>query len=140
MTISIDSNVIAALWNADDPFNEAASSALHSARRRASLVISAPVYAELLAGPHRTDTNLDGFLYETGITVDWQFAEVVWKTAGNAFRAYATRRRKSGKEHPRRLLADFLIGAQALCSSYSLLTLDHRLYEVSFPALAVLRL
>jgi len=140
MTISIDSNVIAALWNARDPFNSVALAALNDARRRGLLVIAAPVYAELLAGPLRTDADLDRFLTETGISVDWQFDQAIWKSAGRAFHAYATRRRKNSKEHPRRILADFLIGAQALRHGYSLLTLDHRLYEISFPRLPVIRL
>jgi predicted nucleic acid-binding protein len=140
MMISIDTNVIAALWSPSDSLNAVALAALRDARRRASLAISAPVYAELLAGPLRTGAALDQFLHETGIAVDWQLEEAVWRSAGKAFRAYAARRRKNSKEHPRRILADFLIGAQALSRGYALLTLDHRQYEVSFPQLSVIRL
>lgn len=39
---------------------------------------------------------------------------------------------------PRRILADFLIGAHALHSGYRLLTLDDRFYRTAFPRLSLL--
>jgi predicted nucleic acid-binding protein len=40
---------------------------------------------------------------------------------------------------PRRILADFLIGAHACERGYRLLTLDDRLYRAAFPDLALVR-
>jgi len=57
--------------------------------------------------------------------------------SGAAFQSYAARRRKQKEAEPRRILADFLIGAHALVSGYKLLTLDARMYQASFPRLAI---
>ncbi len=47
MTTAIDSNISIALWNEDDSLNTLARSALDAALGRGSLIISAPVFAEL---------------------------------------------------------------------------------------------
>jgi predicted nucleic acid-binding protein len=137
MTTAIDTNVIVALWDQDDAVNSAAQSALDAALRRGHLVIAAPVFAELMACPGRSEAFLDAFLKDTGISVDWTMAEAVWRTAGLAFQSYAARRRKQSAYGPHRILADFLIGAYALEKRFHLLTLDERLYRVSFPGLAI---
>lgn len=61
----------------------------------------------------------------------------MWRLAGEAYAAYAERRRRSHGGHPRRLLADFLIGAHAQGVG-SLLTRDLGIYRASFPHLAVI--
>ena len=139
MTTAVDTNVIVALWDRDPAFSAAARSALDAALARGSLFICAPVFAELMAAPGRTESFLDSFFGATGIQVDWTLGEAVWRTAGRAFQAYAARRRKQGSG-PRRILADFLIGAHALEEGHRLLTLDDHLYRAAFPALAVVRL
>ena len=139
MTTAIDTNVIVALWDQDEAINSAAQSALDAALRRGHLVIPAPVFAELLACPGRSEAFLDAFLKDTGISVDWNLDEAIWRTAGLAFQNYAARRRKQHDYGPRRILADFLIGAYALEKRCHLLTLDDRLYRVSFPGLAITR-
>jgi predicted nucleic acid-binding protein len=135
MTTAIDTNILVAFWDADETLNSSAQSALNAAWNRGKLVIAAPVYAELLAFPGRTEAFLDSFLSETGITVDWQMDESVWRTAGHAFQTYAARRRKQSDRGPRRILADFLIGAHALRKAHRLLTLDPALYKSAFPRL-----
>ena len=122
MSTAIDSNVLIALWNEDDILNTQARSALDNARGRGSLVIAAPVFAELLAAPSRTETFLDSFCKQTRIAVDWSLTEAIWRAAGLAFR----------------ILANFLIGAHALHHGFRLLTLDDRLYRAAFPRLAIL--
>ena len=139
MTTAIDANVIVALWDKDDAVNSAAESALDTALRRGHLVIPAPVFAELLACPGRSESFLDAFLKDTGISVDWNLDEAIWRTAGLAFQNYAVRRRKQRDYGPRRILADCLIGAYALEKRCRLLTLDDRLYRVSFPGLTIAR-
>jgi hypothetical protein len=137
MTTAIDTNVFVALWNSDDAFNRSASVALYSALDQGSLVVAAPVFAELLASPLRDETFVDGFFRETGIAVEWDIGESIWRDAGRAFRAYAERRRKQRDPGPRRILADFLIGAHALRKGYPLLTLDGGIYRAAFPRLNV---
>ncbi len=137
MTTAIDSNVLIALWNEDDTLNTLARSALDAALGRGSLIIAAPVFAELLAAPSRTEAFLDSFCKETGIAVDWNLNEAVWRVAGRAFQQYVARRRRQRNSGPRRILADFLIGAHAMHNGFRLLTLDDLLYRAAFPRLAI---
>jgi len=94
MTTAIDTNVIVALWDRDKALSLAAQSGLDSALGRGSLVMAAPVFAELMAAPGRRESFLDSFCKDTGIIIDWNLEELVWRTAGRAFQAYAGRRRK----------------------------------------------
>src|SRR5260370_14323149 len=91
MTTAIDTNVGVALWNEDNRLNAQARSALDAALGRGSLVIAAPVFAELLAAPSRNEGFLDSFCRETRISIDWNLDEAVWRAAGRAFRAHVGR-------------------------------------------------
>jgi predicted nucleic acid-binding protein len=137
MITALDSNILVALWEADHTLSLAANLALKSARAAGNLIISAPVYAELLAGAGRTEKFLDSFFSGTSIAIDWDLDESVWRAAGLAFQSYATRRRKQRGSEPRRIQADFLIGAHALKHGYHLLTLDERLYAAAFPRMVI---
>lgn len=137
MTTAIDTNIIVALWDKDPTLSLAAQTALETAFNRGGLVVSAPVFAELMAAPGRTETFVNSFLEETGIVVEWELGEAVWRSAGRAFRSYAERRRKQRDSGTRRILADFLIGAHAEKRGYRLLTLDERLYRAAFPSITV---
>ena len=136
MTTAIDTNVVIALWDKDPTLSLAAQTALEAAFNRGSLVVAAPVFAELIAAPGRTETFVDSFFEETGIAIDWNLGESVWRSAGRAFQSYE-RRRKQRNSGARRILADFLIGAHAHTHGYRLLTLDERLYGAAFPTLTI---
>jgi len=138
MTTAIDTNVIVALWDQDTTLNSAAQSALDAALGRGSLIIAAPVFAELMACPGRDQAFLDMFFQDAGIAIDWSLDEAIWRTAGRAFQSYAARRRRHGEPGPRRILADFVIGAHATQKGYRFLTLDDRLYRAAFPELKIL--
>lgn len=135
MTTAIDTNVIVALWANDPDLSLAAQTALEAAFRRGSLVVAAPVFAELIAAPERTEAFVSSLLEENGIVIDWNFNEPIWRAAGRAFQAYAERRRQQRDQGTRRILADFLIGAHAHIRGYRLLSLDERLYRAAFPTL-----
>ncbi len=135
MTTAIDTNVIIALWQTDDAFNTLAESMLERIGARSQLVIAAPVFAELMAAPGRNVDLLEDFFRETGIRIDWVLDERAWRMAGAAFQAYAMRRRRMGEPPPRRIPADFLIGAHALRFGYHLLTFDRKLYPTAYPEL-----
>jgi|SRR5208282_1598209 len=137
MTTAIDTNVLVALWDAGDALHAVSRKALDAALGQGSLVISGVVYAELLAAPGRTEAFLDLFCEETGIGVEWELEERIWRAAGAAFQGYAARRKNQKAEEPRRILADFLIGAHALVQGYTLLTLDERMYRAAFPRLGI---
>lgn len=100
MTTAIDSNVVIALWNEDDSLNARARAALDAALEGGRLIVAAPVFAELLAAASRTEAFLDSFCNETGITVDWDLTEAVWRLAGRAFQQYAARRRQQSGSGP----------------------------------------
>ena len=103
-----------------------------------SLLISPFVFAELLVYPRATEAYVREFLQATGVVVDLKLEERVWVEAGLRFARYATRRRQATGEGPRRLLADFLIGAHALVQAERLLTLDPKVYQQDFPELRLL--
>ena len=137
MTTAVDTNVVIALWDKDSALSLAAQTALDRAFNRGTLVAAAPVFAELIAAPGRSEAFVSSFFEETGIGVDWELPEQVWRSAGRAFQAYAERRRKQRDAGARRILADFIIGAHASVNGCRLLTLDDRLYRSSFPTLAI---
>jgi predicted nucleic acid-binding protein len=117
----------------------AAQVALDSAIERGGLVISAPVFSELMACPGRTEAFIQSFLEETSIAVDWEINETIWRSAGRAFQSYAACRKQHNGIPPRRILADFVIGAHAATAGYRLLTFDDRLYHAAFPKLTIVR-
>lgn len=137
MTTAVDTNVVVALWDADPKLSLAAQTALEAAFNRGSLVVSAPVFAELMAAPGRTESFVSSFLEATGIVVEWDLSEGAWRSAGRAFQDYAERRHKQRDRGSRRILADFLIGAHAQTRGYRLLSLDARLYKAAFPTLTI---
>lgn len=101
------------------------------------MLVSAPVFAELMAVPGRDTAFLIEFFRSTSIAVEWNLPNAVWQAAGHAFRAYAARHRRHAGAGPRRILADFLIGAHAAVNGYGLLTFDDRVYRTAFPGLKV---
>jgi len=139
MITAVDTNVIVALWDRDDFLNSAAQNALDNAFAKGRLIISGAVYAELLAFPRRTAAFIDEFLEDTGIAVDWNTSESIWRTAGTAFQGYARRRRRQKVSGPRRIFADFVIGAHAFEKGYALLTLDEGIYKAAFPKLRIVK-
>jgi predicted nucleic acid-binding protein len=130
----LDTNVISALWSAD-PLARQAEGLLVRARREGGLVICGPVYAELAAHPIARGEFVDQFLSETNITVDFSLDERVWRETARAFAEYASQRRESGGGQPKRLLADFIIGAHSMLHADRLMTLDSERYVSSFPQL-----
>ena len=138
MSTALDTNIVVALWGRDSALNTQVESALDSALREGALIVASPVFAELMAFPGRTEAFIDSFFKDTGVQIDWNLNEAVWRAAGRAFQSYAARRKKQHDSGPRRILADFLIGAHALERDYRLLTLDDRLYRAAFPSLQIL--
>ena len=71
--------------------------------------------------------------------VEWITNEAMWRVAGRAFQAYVNRHRKQRSGEPRRLLADFLIGAHAVENGFALLTLNDGIYRAAFPKLRIVK-
>jgi predicted nucleic acid-binding protein len=134
---AIDTNVISAIWSWE-PSAERAIAQLGEAKTEGSLVISPIVFAELLAYPRATEAYVRGFLHATRVVIDLKPEETIWTEAGVRYARYAARRRKATGEGPRRILADFLIGAHALVQADRFLTLDPTVYQQDFPEVRLL--
>jgi predicted nucleic acid-binding protein len=137
MITALDSNVLVSLWDADNALNMEAQRRLDEAHNFGELVISAPVFAELVGFPAREADFVDRFLDDSGIVVEWNLDEAIWRFAAEAFRNYA--RRRKGREGVRRILTDFVIGAHAQERGYRLLTFDKSLYATAFPRLELVK-
>lgn len=112
-------------------------SALEKARANGTLVASPAVYTELVAG--RTLEIVDTFFSDKSIEVDWRLGKDVWREAGVRYARYArTRMRGPEDSGPRRILADFLIGAHALKMADALLTADAGIFSTYFPELEII--
>lgn len=134
MRTAIDTNILSALWS-NEPLAANIPQLLGKAKNHGALLISPVVYVELLAYPKATESFVDGFLSDTGITVDFDLEGSVWVDAGRRFARYASQRRKSGHGEPKRLLAGFLIGSHALLQADRLMSLDPTRYRQYFPEL-----
>jgi len=66
MTTAVDTNVVIALWDKDSALSLAAQTALDMAFNRGTLVAAAPVFAELIAAPGRSETFVSFFLRKQG--------------------------------------------------------------------------
>ncbi|MGH7728686.1 MAG: type II toxin-antitoxin system VapC family toxin [Vulcanimicrobiaceae bacterium] len=133
---AIDTNVIVDLLEAPPEARERALHALEISARRGPLVLAPIVYAELGARPHGRPAECDDLLRDLRIRVDWALSEGTWRLAADRFREHAARRRRSGSESPRRLIADFVIGAHA-AGVGALLTRDAAFFRRAFPGLNV---
>jgi predicted nucleic acid-binding protein len=131
---ALDSNVISPIWSGA-PTAAKAAERLDRARYEGGLLMSPVVFAELLAYPGATETGIRQFCDDTGIVIDETIDRRVWIEAGLRFARYANRRRRSAGSSPRRLLADFLIGAHAMIQADRLFTFDPKVYEQDFPEL-----
>lgn len=139
MVVAIDTNVLSALLTGTEAHAGNAAITLKSAARKARLVISPPVFAELTAIRGVDQNFIEEFLNSIRVDVSWNMTEAAWCHAAEAYRAHALRRRQSGDPAgPRRILADFLIGAHAVDLNASLLTFDAQHYRSAFPELKII--
>ncbi len=139
MAHALDTNVIIDVIAGSSEVAKQAAGALREQGSRAALVISPVVYSELYAHPGWGKAEIDEFLRSTAISIDWSMNPEVWEIAGSAFSTYAHRRRQQRDGFPRRLLADFIVGAHATGVG-SLITSDREFYATNFPELALVGL
>ncbi len=137
MSLAVDTNVIIDLVAGTPTAAELASTLLEKQAERQGLVICPIVYAELFAHPGWNKNEIDAFLRATSIGVQWDVAREVWEAAGDAWAEYATRRKRQPSGAPRRLLADFAIGAHAAATG-GLITGDAAFYRTNFPDLRLI--
>ncbi len=137
--ISLDTNVLIAALNPSDVHHEAAVGFLE-AHSGDPLVLPAAVYAEVLAVPGARVVRrfLEAFRLRPIFSA--MDSAAVWELAAERYARYAQNRKRSGDGGPRRILADFLIGAQSLKQpglgyTPAIATLDGRFYARYFPEL-----
>ena len=136
MKTAVDTNVFSALWSSEPGAGEMIA-LLGQARSQGGVVVCGAVYAELLAHPKASAAFVDNFLLQTGVVVEFDLDEKIWRDVAQAYAAYAQRRRRSGSTQAKRLLVDFLIGAHATHRADRLLTLDASRYTKDFPRLTL---
>ncbi len=134
MKTALDTNILSSLWS-NEPTAPNLRIHLNHARLEGSLLLGPVAYAEALAHPTITLDRFHEFLADTQIQTSFEMQEGVWINAGLRYRSYAARRRRSSGEEPRRMLADFLVGAHALQYAERLMTLDTARYRRDFPDL-----
>jgi len=134
---AVDTNVIVHLVGSEPSIARVAHELLREARRTGAIVISGVVYSELLAHPRMTPSILEHLLSETDIDADFETGHKIWHEAGLRYSRYSARRRKSSAGAPRRLLADFIVGAHALLRADRLITFDTAGYRHDFPELQI---
>jgi predicted nucleic acid-binding protein len=137
MSVAVDTNVVVAMVAGDAQTVERAVTLMQEIGGREALLLCPIVYAELRAHPGWGAGDIDTFLRDTDILVDWDLAPATWSRAGMTFSVYARRRARSRGGAPRRLMADFLIGAHAE-SVGGLVTADRSFFSTNFPALRLL--
>lgn len=122
----LDSNIVFDIISKDENWMEWSVQAFFASPmpRR----ISPLVYAEL-SGRYRARTDLDADLAILDLSVEDPTREALF----DAGRAHAAYRRRGGARD--RVLADFLIGAQAADREAVLVTRDPRRYRTAFPDL-----
>jgi hypothetical protein len=133
---AIDANVAIALERGAPSEVEVVVRSLSRIASDGAIVVSGPVFAELCAGPAGSPT-MERLLTEARISIVCDLTLDVWRAAGLAFRTYAERRRSGGAGEPRRILADFIIGAHA-CTVGTLVTNDAAFFRRAFPTLRVI--
>ncbi|MGP6158255.1 MAG: type II toxin-antitoxin system VapC family toxin [Vulcanimicrobiaceae bacterium] len=136
---AIDTNVfIDVLAGETEVARRAAQAILARAAQRGALIVSPVVYAELAAHPSASPNELDRFLAELHVAIDWVLSEEIWRRAASAFGDYTRHRRAAKGGEPRRLVADFVIGAHAVAVG-ALATRDDAFYQRTFPELTILK-
>ena len=134
MITAVDTNVLSALWSAQAGSAEGGQ-LLYQARQAGSLIVCGIVYAECMTNPFLQPEALEHALNAMGIGVEFSLGQEIWREAGRCYARYSERRRRSGGGEPKRLLADFVVGAHALVQADRLLTFDTARYRNDFPEL-----
>ena len=133
---SLDTNILLTLW-LSEPGAPALIDQLEELSFAGPLVVCAPVWVELCGLPGLQPSKVADLLGQLDVSVDFTIHRNAWELAAPAYGAYAGRRREAGGGQPRRLMADFLIGAHAATACRRLLTADADFYRRAFPKLTV---
>ncbi len=121
------------MWIGD----ERAANRLRAAWRSFTLIVCPIVYTELFAHRGATQPSMEAFFAELRIEMV-DVTRPMWQLAGERYARMAERRRHSQGDAPRRVAADFVIGAHAALLGGAILTADTAMYERNFPELTLM--
>ncbi len=140
MTTALDSNILIDILYNDSEFYSSSYDALHHALRRADVVVSEPVCAEIAAN-FEDGSSLQAFLSSFEVSLVPSSPAALHR-AGQAFRSYLLQRKplrcpdcSATLDFRRHIVADFMIGAHALVHAERLLTRDRGYFRTYFPEL-----
>ena len=137
--LTLDTNVILTLWNNESEAQTIAK-ILDKFQTTYQYTVSPIVFAELRAHPNLTHTQLIAKLQVMGVGHEYDYTKTMFDLAGSRYATYARLRRQNGQQTPKRMLADFLVGAYSACRSKQLFTLDLNRYQTYFPELTIINL
>jgi predicted nucleic acid-binding protein len=129
--ILVDSNVWIDLIQRDPKWLEWSARQVQSARQAGPLAINAVIYAELVPN-YDSSEDMEQFMRLSGAKL-MPLSEACAYEAGRAFELY---RKRGGAKTG--VVADFLIGAQALTEGWTLLTRDAGRYKTYFPKIKLI--
>jgi predicted nucleic acid-binding protein len=133
MTTLIDTNIIVAIWNANEDLHQWATDQFALCKTRGPALISDMIYCELAGGVSRKsdlDRALQVFALERLPSTD----DALFR-ASVAFSDYRSRAKENGKKN---VLPDFFIGAIAETYEIPILTSDTRRYRTYFPNVSLI--